>query len=47
MSACQKDGQSQFFADGDIMNELLTLLIVVAVWFFVQWWLLPKLGIST
>jgi hypothetical protein len=29
------------------MNALLTLVLVVAVWFFVQWWLLPKLGIST
>jgi hypothetical protein len=29
------------------MNDLLLLVIVVAVWFFVQWWLLPRLGIST
>ncbi len=29
------------------MNDILTLVIVVAVWFFVQWWLLPRLGIST
>ena len=29
------------------MNDILLLLIVVAVWFFVQRWLLPRLGIST
>lgn len=29
------------------MDDLWTLLIVVAVWFFIQWWLLPKLGITT
>jgi hypothetical protein len=29
------------------MNDLLMLVIVIAVWFFVQWWLLPRLGIST
>jgi hypothetical protein len=29
------------------MNDLLSLLIMVAVWFFVQWWLLPKMGVST
>ena len=29
------------------MNDLLILLIVVAVWFFVQGWLLPRLGVST
>jgi hypothetical protein len=29
------------------MNDLLILVVVVAVWFFVQGWLLPKLGIST
>jgi hypothetical protein len=29
------------------MNDLLMLMIVVAVWFFVQGWLLPRLGIST
>jgi hypothetical protein len=32
---------------GQKMNELLMLVIVVAVWFFAQWWLLPRLGIST
>lgn len=29
------------------MNNLLVLLIVLAVWFFVQLWLFPKMGIST
>lgn len=29
------------------MNDLMILVIVVAVWFFIQWWLLPRLGIST
>ena len=29
------------------MNELLVLVIVVAVWFFLQVWLLPRMGIST
>ncbi len=29
------------------MNDLLMLVLVVAVWFFVQGWLLPRLGIST
>lgn len=29
------------------MNELLILGIVIAAWFFIQGWLLPKLGIST
>jgi hypothetical protein len=29
------------------MNDLLILVIVVAVWFFVQGWLLPRMGIST
>ena len=29
------------------MNDLLMLVFVVAVWFFVQGWLLPRLGIST
>jgi hypothetical protein len=29
------------------MNELLIVLLVIAVWFFIQGWLLPKLGIST
>jgi hypothetical protein len=29
------------------MNNLLVLVIVVAVWFFLQGWLLPRLGIST
>ena len=29
------------------MNELLIVLLVIAVWFFIQEWLLPKLGIST
>jgi hypothetical protein len=29
------------------MNDLLVLVIVVAVWFFLQGWLLPRLGIST
>lgn len=29
------------------MNELLILLIVVAVWVFLQAYLLPKLGVNT
>jgi hypothetical protein len=29
------------------MKELLILLAVVGVWFFLQAYLLPKLGIST
>lgn len=29
------------------MNDLLLFVIVVAVWLFFQWWLLPRLGIST
>ena len=29
------------------MNDLMMLVIFVAVWFFVQAWLLPRLGIST
>jgi hypothetical protein len=29
------------------MNDLIMLVIFVAVWFFVQGWLLPRLGIST
>ena len=29
------------------MNELLVLVIVVAVWLFLQVWLLPRLGVST
>lgn len=29
------------------MNDLLLFVIVIAVWFFLQGWLLPRLGIST
>jgi hypothetical protein len=29
------------------MKEILILLLIVAVWIFVQAWLLPKLGVST
>jgi hypothetical protein len=29
------------------MNDFMILVIVIAVWFIVQWWLLPNLGIST
>ena len=29
------------------MNDLWILLIAVAVWYFLQKWLLPKLGIPT
>ncbi len=29
------------------MKEILILLLIVAVWIFVQGWLLPKLGVST
>jgi hypothetical protein len=43
MNACRKMGDQR----RAIMKDLLMLVIVVAVWFFVQWWLLPRLGIST
>jgi hypothetical protein len=29
------------------MNDFYILLIVVAVWLFVQLWLLPKMGVSS
>jgi hypothetical protein len=29
------------------MNDTLILLFVLAVWVFVQAWLLPRLGVST
>jgi len=29
------------------MQELLVILIVIAVWFFVQRWLLPRMGVAT
>jgi hypothetical protein len=29
------------------MHDLLLPVIVIAVWFFLQGWLLPRLGIST
>jgi hypothetical protein len=29
------------------MNDTLILLLVLAVWVFVQAWLLPRLGVST
>jgi len=29
------------------MNDLYLLLIILAVWLFVQLWLLPKMGVST
>jgi hypothetical protein len=29
------------------MNDLLLLLLIVGGWFFLQGWLLPRLGIST
>ena len=29
------------------MNDLLILLLILGGWFFVQVWLLPRLGIST
>ena len=29
------------------MKELLIVLAIVAVWFFIQGWLLPRLGVST
>jgi hypothetical protein len=29
------------------MNELLIFLVVVAVWVFLQTYLLPKLGVNT
>lgn len=29
------------------MSDLLILLLILGGWFFVQGWLLPRLGIST
>lgn len=29
------------------MSDFIILLLILAVWFFVQAWLLPRLGIST
>lgn len=29
------------------MNDLWLFVVIVAGWFFLQGWLLPKLGIST
>ncbi len=29
------------------MNDFLILAVIVAVWFLLQGWLLPKLGVST
>lgn len=29
------------------MNDLLVFIIIIAIWFFLQAWLLPKLGVST
>lgn len=29
------------------MKEIITLLIVVGIWFLLQTYILPKLGIST
>ena len=29
------------------MNDLLILFLVLAVWIFVQAWLLPRMGVST
>ncbi len=29
------------------MSDILILLLIIGVWFFVQAWLLPRLGIST
>ncbi len=29
------------------MNEFLILLLIIGLWFFLQAWLLPKLGVST
>ncbi len=29
------------------MHEGLTFLVIIGLWFFVQAWLLPRLGIST
>jgi hypothetical protein len=43
MNPAQKAGKQRRME----MNDLLSLLIMVAVWFFVQWWLLPKMGVST
>jgi hypothetical protein len=30
-----------------IMDDTLILLLILAVWVFVQAWLLPRLGVST
>ena len=29
------------------MNEILVILLIIGGWFFLQAWLLPKMGIST
>lgn len=29
------------------MNDVLILVIILAIWFFLQGWLLPKLGVPT
>jgi hypothetical protein len=29
------------------MNDTLILLLVLAVWIFLQGWLLPRMGVST
>jgi hypothetical protein len=29
------------------MNDLLILLLILAVWIFLQSWLLPRMGVST
>jgi hypothetical protein len=29
------------------MTDFWIVLVIVAVWFFIQGWLLPRLGVST
>jgi hypothetical protein len=33
--------------EGKKMNELLTIFGFVALWFALQLWILPKMGVST
>ena len=44
-----KDAGRLYAADerGLHMNEILTVLAVIAVWYALQAYILPKLGIST
>ncbi len=29
------------------MSDILIFIIIIALWFFLQGWLLPRMGIST